>query len=685
MTSEDKPDSGLGRDTGQVWAAMSHEIRTPLMGVVGMLEILSRTSLTDEQRRIIATAEESSVALMRIVDDVLDFAKLETAQARLEPVPTDLAGLLETSAELLANTAAAKGLALTSEADADLPTVLCDPLRLRQVLLNLGANAIKFTDRGHVAFTAQLLDRTPSHAVVRLTVSDSGVGIPQELHAFLFKPFSQLATTNSTGFGGVGLGLAICRNLVNAMGGSISVDSESARGSRFHVTVPFPLAQDVRTASTKRSLADVGVIAVDAGEPALQIAVRYLDAEGANVTLVRSLSAITSQHLAAQAGKRTVIVVGPEAEAEDIEAATSALKLLGGGAYAPVLWLHPPAVGGTFALARRGVRAIRAHPIRRAELLAAVVDARPVSEGDPAAYLTRSASALPALNDDDAVAAARAEGRVVLVAEDNPVNQEVVRQQLAILGYDCDIAASGSTALRALSENAYLLLLCDCHMPGMDGFELTRIIRAGERAGTTRLPIIAITANALPGEAARCKSAGMDDYLAKPIEIRTLESMLNRWIAEAKKSSASSAAISAIENASHVAPATGTVDLRNIAAVYGDDRKRLAPVLDQWLTVIEEATEELSIGLSLGKWDDAVAAVHRIKGSAGIAGAHDLSAAGAVLEGSLRSGDLERILEDGDRVRTLAQRALAEVVAWREKNVPPQAALSDKLASGITT
>ncbi len=663
---------GLGGDSGQMWAAMSHEIRTPLMGVVGMLEILARTSLTDEQRRIIATAEESSVALMRIVDDVLDFAKLETAQVRLNPVPTDLVALVEGSAELLANAAAAKGLALTVEIEGELPQVMCDGLRLRQVLLNLGNNAIKYTDRGRVAFTAQIWERDASRVSIRFTVADSGIGIPPDLHVFLFKPFSQLATTHTRGFGGVGLGLSICRSLINAMGGTIEVES-SARGSLFHVTVSFPrTGQTIASASAK----GISVIAIDAGEPVLTIATRYLATAGAEITTVRSLNAISGL-LPSRDGKPVVVLVGPDAEADDIEAVTSTLKRIAPDLSLHVLWLHPHAVGGGQLLARRGVRALPAHPLRRADLLAAVTD-HGWQRDEASAVLTRSARNTAILGTDEAVAAARAEGRVILVAEDNLINQEVVRQQLAILGYDCDIAASGSMAVRALLENSYLLLLCDCHMPGMDGFELTRIIRSGERSGRERLPIVAITANALPGEAARCKAAGMDDYLAKPIEIRTLETVLARWISPAKLPKSTTSALTAIDNIGDASSAA-TVDLRKIAAMYDNDHTRLAPVLEQWNVSIGDAVTSLERDLASGRWNEAIEIVHRIKGSAGIAGAHRLSAAGADLEEALRQGDRDRIRDAGARVRALAERALGEVSVWR------QAAVVESADSGVST
>ncbi len=659
-------------DHAGVWAAMSHEIRTPLMGVVGMLEILSRTSLTDEQRRIIATVGQSSSALMRIVDDVLDLAKLESARLTLALVATDLVDLLENCTELLANQAETKNLAITCEAAFDVPRVVCDALRLRQVLLNLGMNAIKFTDAGNIALSVEVTSARAEDVDLRFTVSDSGIGIPSELHAFLFEPFSQLGVTPARGLGGVGLGLAICRNLVEAMNGKITVESTPGQGTRFHVDVSFQKVSPDFDAAAPPKLDGFSVIAVDAGEPALQVALRYLESAGAKVRCVTALNDLAGNNLAALQSRtgmddgNVVALIGPSAESEDVEAATSALRSGASTAKVPVIWLHPRAVGGALTLARRGVRAVRAHPLRRAALMNAIIGAGMPAGLDPAPVLTRRLMAEPGGNgfgDEDSAAAARAEGRVILVAEDNIVNQQVLRQQLAILGFDCDIAGGGAAALQALRERSYLVLLCDCHMPGIDGFELTRLIRVNEKSGGTRLPIIAITANAMPGEPERCRAAGMDDYLAKPIEIRGLQDALERWLDPnwhpLSLKSMSVATPQQVTTSSNTS--SPTVDLRNLKAVFGDDATRLKPVLDQWRAVIEESSEDLRRALGGARWDEVNAAAHRIKGSAGIAGAHGLSAAAHALETALLTNDTDSITRSAVRVLDYAASALQDI------------------------
>jgi len=653
-----------------VWAAMSHEIRTPLMGVVGMLEILGRTPLTEEQRRIIATVGDSSMALMRIVDDVLDLAKLESARLGLAPTPTDLVDLLESCAEVLANQADGKGLAVTCEADVKLPPVMCDAVRVRQILLNFGVNAVKFTETGGVSLVLEVTAATTDRVAVRFTIADTGIGIPEDFHIFLFKPFSQLDASTAQGRGGVGLGLAICRNLVEVMGGKITVDSVPGKGTRFYVDVSFPTA--AQGVAPLLRLDEALVVAVDSGEPAMRIAVRYLEASGARVRCVKSLNSLTQHDIGLRSDEDApVVLIGPDAEAEDVGTATTTLRNIIPAVHFAVLWLHPRAVGGALSLARRGVRVVRAHPLRRRELLNAVASAHAkIADAAPSPVLTRRFAQTPNSGGDHELAAARAEGRVILVAEDNLVNQQVLRQQLAILGFDCDIASGGVAALQALHERAYLLLLCDCHMPGMDGFELTRLIRVQEKKSGSHMPIIAVTANAMPGEAERCRAAGMDDYLAKPIEIRGLQGVLERWLSVDRCPAPLAPALKPtppprLDPVPGHAPASlKNIDLRNLTAVFGNDPERLKPVLDQWRVVIGDASGDLKSALVVGHWEAAIAAAHRIKGSAGIAGAHMLSAAAVTLEAALRLGDISRIAQEGQNVLACAAESLAEVEQW---------------------
>ncbi|MGE3334905.1 MAG: response regulator [Rhodospirillaceae bacterium] len=640
-------------DVARIWAVMSHEIRTPLMGVVGMLEVLNRTSLSDEQRRIISTAEESSVALMRIIDDVLDFAKLESAQVKLEESIADPVAILEGTADLLATIAATKRLVLTCEAEGELPLVLCDALRLRQVLLNIGANALKYTDTGTVALTVSLIDRRNDAAMLRFSVTDTGQGVPLDLQGYLFQPFWQLAGREASlsGMGGVGLGLAICRTLVDAMGGQIAVDSRPGEGTRFDVDVTFRIAP---AEVTRLRLDDMEVVTVDSGDAALGIAARYLEGAGASIVRVDTLGAL-ARHVPT-VKKRIILLLGADAESEDVEATSAALQRMGSDHLSSIIWLHRGATGSLPV--RSAAWPVRANPMRRGDLFAAVMKTGGARGGDGMEVVARHQERL--IDPNAAVQAARADGMVILIAEDNKVNQEVLRQQLAILGYDCDIASTGHAALKKLGERSYPLLLCDCHMPGMDGFELTRAIRTNEN-GQAHMPIVAVTANAVPGEAQRCRAAGMDDYLAKPIEISALQAKLNRWIGPAQ----AYPTWSGVSSISAAQPPERLLDLRGLSVVYGGDPQRLAPVLEQWSSGMTEVLRDLETSVDAKAWEAALAATHRIKGSAGIAGAARVSAAAAALEVALRGGDAAVIASERARVRALMQASLREAADWR--------------------
>src|SRR5215468_715140 len=448
-------------------AMVSHEIRTPMNGVLGMIDVLERSSLSLEQREALGTVRFSASALLRIIDDILDFSKIEAGRLDLERIELSTIELIEGAAETLAPQAAAKGLKLAAYVAPGVPDrVLGDPLRLRQILFNLLGNAIKFTETGAVRLALEKAE----HGALRITVADTGIGLSAEQQARLFHPFVQADSSTTRRFGGTGLGLSIVRRLAEAMGGTVEVASELGRGSTFVVTAR--LEEVDSTASRDVPLEGLCLaLALPDADEARAIA-RYLEDAGAGVTLTDSTSA---------AGIRL--------------AEGDAVVALADG---------PQSVG----LPR---------PWRRDALVRAVARAAGRTIGRPV-------EAVPA------VAEKALHGRV-LVVDDNSVNRKILARQLELAGASTDAAAGGQEALELWRKGAYDLVLADLQMPTMDGFELARRIRESETTEQrARTPILAVTASTLEEQEQKSRAVGMDGFITKPIGIEQLKATLEVWL-----------------------------------------------------------------------------------------------------------------------------------------------------------
>jgi signal transduction histidine kinase/DNA-binding response OmpR family regulator len=494
-------------------ATMSHEIRTPMNGVIGMLELLGRTPLDADQSELLHAVEDSAGVLLQILNDVLDFSKLEAGNLRLDPAPFDPRTLVDNVVGLTAGALRRKGLDVAVSMDATLAgRLLGDDMRLRQILLNLLNNAGKFTERGHVAVALRVLDDDDQRQSLRLSVTDTGVGIPADRQAALFTPFTQAESWTARRHGGTGLGLAICKYLVQLMDGNIELDSSEDRGTTVTATLRLPVAQR----DIERPAGVAGHRAVvrlpDAGLASALGA--HLEALGLSVEFVPPTQplrpGIAADFLFVDAGDHDSALE----IAARVVAASSSLD-----AFAQ------PRVDGERVLL--GTNPLKWQAVARACALAL----QPPSDGAadvPAAMLPAARVAPP----QNARARTNEDAARILVAEDHPVNRALAQRQLALLGWPCDVVADGNAALQALRSRDYALLMTDCQMPGMDGYELAAAWRGIEaaQARAQRLPIIAMTAHALGSEAARCREAGMDDHLGKPVQLRALEEKLLAWL-----------------------------------------------------------------------------------------------------------------------------------------------------------
>lgn len=506
-------------------ATMSHELRTPLNGVLGMNELLLKTPLTDKQREFVEASSTSGRALLSLVNNVLDISKIEAGKLELDFHSCEFEALAYDVVTMFSYRAKQQGILLSCRLDPETcVTAMCDDTRLRQVLVNLIGNALKFTTMGSVVFESQCVERDDRRILVRLAVIDTGLGIPEDKLDRLFSPFSQVDRSTTRQFGGSGLGLSIAKQLVELMGGTIGVKSRLGVGSTFWVEVPFELVNtDQRTSQRRQLLDGTKVLAVDGVDKERRQIADCLEAWGCPYQHVGTLrEAVNAVAQAEAAGQPFAVVLADCRLAIGDEFVH--LQNLARRTDLPVIGLGI-GEGNDLAthLRQLGLRHLLRDPVRPSALFNALTFVLAVSPP------TTSPFERPVTATDDLPTTFAGH---ILVAEDNHINQLFFIELLKHCGCTCDVVDNGDEVLIALQQKHYDLVLMDCQMPEMDGFTATREIRRREAAQAipSHVPIVALTANALKGDRERCLEAGMDDYLSKPLQARQLQAMLSKHL-----------------------------------------------------------------------------------------------------------------------------------------------------------
>jgi ammonium transporter, Amt family len=659
----------------QFLASMSHEIRTPLNGVIGMLELLSGTALNSQQQRYIELAKSSADALLGLINHVLDLSKIESGKVELENAPFDLHCLLESIPEMFLQRAHVKGVEVGCHVSTGVPRqVLGDAVRLRQVLVNLTGNALKFTERGSVTVLAEAIQGTdPSGPVtqVRFEIADSGIGIPPDRIGRLFRAFSQADVSTTRKYGGTGLGLAISKQLVELMGGDIGVVSEVGRGSKFWFCIP--LASDEAATGDHQigQLRGTRVLVAVRSETQVDALGAQMERCGVSAVEARSgLEVLDALRNAADEGKPFEVAV-LDRSMPDVDGVTLAGMIKGNPALRDVKLVMLTGLDEVLpkeAASRFEVTCLQ-KPVRQSTWFDTFITLSH-RKSARAQALAGSHSAMAAASTPIAGNKQR-----VLVADDNEVNQMVASEMLRAAGYQPTIVGNGREAVEAVRGGRFDVVLMDCEMPELDGFEATRMIRMMESERLygsfgRPLPIIALTAQAVQGDRDRCLAAGMTDYITKPVNREELLRAIAACVCD-NSATADMTSDKFVADCGSANPDKDVIDLQELSARFLGDQGFVGELLEMFVSRSTENVGRITAAIAAGDTEEVARISHQLKGAAGNVEARRLSASVAELEVAAKtnrsSGDFaalgERVVRELEQCTAAIEEVLATAIS----------------------